>query len=438
MIRAVSERDAYANLLLPRTLRERGISGRDAALATELCYGTLRALGTLDAVLEAVSSRPWNTVEPAVRDALRLGAYQLLYTRVPAHAAVSTTVALIRQVVGPRATGFGNAVLRRVGETDLDGWAARLAPSDEVGRLALRHAHPEWVVRAFAAALSGDLDQTAAVLEADNWRPRVHLAALPGRIDQAALAAEVAGEPGRYSRFAVYLKSGDPADLAAVAERRAIVQDEGSQLVATALAEAPVTGRDDRWLDLCAGPGGKSALLGALAAQRGGHLTAVEVAEHRARLVADLTSGLPVTVVHADGRQVGADSRLPAAGFDRVLVDAPCTGLGALRRRPEARWRRDPEDVSGLHQLQRELLMAGLRAVRPGGVLGYVTCSPHPEETSRVVAAVVAELGDSVHQLDARSLMPGMSPPHNGQDMQLWPHRHGTDAMYLALLRRVS
>jgi len=219
-----------------------------------------------------------------------------------------------------------------------------------------------------------------------------------------------------------------------------VVQDEGSQLVALALTRVPVDGDGHRWLDLCAGPGGKAALLGGLVAIEGGTLDAVEPAEHRAELVRRAVDGLPVAVHVADGRS----APLPDAAFDRVLVDAPCTGLGALRRRPEARWRRRPEDVAELTRLQRELLTAALRHVRPGGVVAYITCSPHLAETVGVVAAVSRRRGKqaadgegiAVEQLDARAYLPDVPDLGPGPAVQLWPHRHGTDAMFLALLRR--
>jgi 16S rRNA (cytosine967-C5)-methyltransferase len=224
-----------------------------------------------------------------------------------------------------------------------------------------------------------------------------------------------------------------------VAQRRAHVQDEGSQLMAIAVANAPVDGPDARWLDLCAGPGGKAALLGALAGQRGARLTAVEIAPHRADLIAATCAGLPVDVVCTDGRDIGADPALPAGGFDRVLVDAPCTGLGSLRRRPEARWRRTPSDLPPLTKLQRELLTAAIRAVRPGGVVGYVTCSPHLAETQVTVVESARRSPCPVELVDARPLLPeGMPGLGSGPTVQLWPHRHGTDAMFLAVLRRTG
>jgi 16S rRNA (cytosine967-C5)-methyltransferase len=477
LLGAVRERGAYANLALPSLLRERRLAGRDAAFATELSYGTLRAQGTLDAILARAADRPATDIDPAVLDALRLGAYQLLRTRVPPHAAVSATVALARTALGPRPVGFVNAVLRRVAERDEASWVDAVAPpyqSDPIGHLALRHAHPEWIVAAFADALGGDLTETARALAADDARPELHLVARPGRIDQAELAAQSAGEPGPWSPYAVRLPAGgDPGRLAAIRDGRAGVQDEGSQLCALALATAPLDhltqrrndppglagqfdpagqsdpgsqsdravrpdagsqfdpgSRDSRWLDLCAGPGGKAALLGALAAGRGAGVLAVERQPARARLVAATTADLPVAVVQADGTVPA----WPPGSFDRVLVDAPCTGLGALRRRPEARWRRQPTDVPPLTALQRALLAAAIDAVRPGGVLGYVTCSPHLAETRAVVGEVLRR--HPVEAIDARPLFPGVPDLGPGPYVQLWPHRHGTDAMFCALLRR--
>ncbi len=437
---AVRERDAYANLVLPALLRERRISGRDAALATELGYGTCRAQGLLDAVLEACVDRPLSGVDGDLLDALRLGAYQQLRTRIPPHAAVASVVDLVRGSRGSATAGFVNAVLRRVGERDEPDWVSRLAPprdEDPVAHLAMVHAHPRWIAQAFADALgtSGGVDELATALAADDARPLVHLAARPGELSAEELAALTGGVLAPYSPYGVHLgDGGDPGELPPVAERLAHVQDEGSQLVALAVAAAPLDGPDARWLDLCAGPGGKAALLGALAATGGARLDAVEQAEHRARLVRRACEGLPVTVHVADGRDWQPDARdLPDGGFDRVLLDVPCTGLGALRRRPEARWRRRVGDVAGLVRLQRELLLAALRLARPGGVVGYVTCSPHLAETVGVVADAVRRTGAG--QLDARLHFPGVPLLGAGPQVQLWPHRHGTDAMFCALLR---
>lgn len=301
VLRAVSRQDAYANLALPALLRERGITGRDAAFATELTYGTCRARGLLDAVIAAAAGRTIDQVDEGLRDPLRLGAYQLLRTRVEPHAALSTTVDAVAVEFDQGRAGFVNAVLRTISRRDETDWVEELAPpeSDRIGRLAFATAHPRWIAQSFSDALGPAGSELAQVLASDDERPLVHLAARPGRIDAEALAEAVGGTVGRYSPFAVYLPGGDPGRLEPVRDGLAQVQDEGSQLIARATALAPLQGADEQWLDLCAGPGGKTALLGALAAQRGAHVTAVEVAPHRAELVASATKSLPVTVVTA-------------------------------------------------------------------------------------------------------------------------------------------
>ena len=440
VLRAVSERDAYANLALPALLAERRITGRDAAFATELTYGTCRTRGLLDAVIAAAAGRPIDQIDSVLLDLLRLGTYQLLRTNVAPHAAVSTTVEQAGIEFDSVRAGFVNGVLRTISKRDEQSWSAELAPAvatDPVGHAAFVHAHPRWIAQAFADALGADAGELDVALSADDARPLVHLATRPGVRTAAELAEAVGGEVGHYSPYAVYLDGGDPGRLAPIRDGEALVQDEGSQLVARALTLAPLIGEDTgRWLDLCAGPGGKTALIGAIAAQRGAVLTAVEPNARRAELVEHNIRGLTVPLLRADGRE----PPLPADGFDRVLVDVPCTGLGALRRRPEARWRRTPADVSTLAKLQRELLASAINLTRPGGVVLYATCSPHLVETVGVVSDALRR--HPVSALDTRGLFgpelgggehDGLGP---GPHVQLWPHRHGTDAMFAAVLRK--
>jgi len=433
VLAAVRVDGAYANLALPAALVKHRLSGRDAAFATELASGTLRRQGTYDAVLAACLDRPLGKVQAKVLDALRLGAHQLLGMRVPAHAAINTTVDLVRVVTHAGAAGFANAVLRRVATHDLDAWIAEIAPGRDVDPTRhdeLAHSHPAWVVEELRRAVGED--EIEALLDADNQAPAVTLVARPGRAERSDLP----GEPTRFSPYGVVLDGGNPGDLDAVRSGAAGVQDEGSQLVALALARAtPAPGPDDVWLDLCAGPGGKAALLAALAAERGAGLLAVERAPHRAQLVSRALTGAAgvLGVVTADGRR---PPMRPGAA-SRILVDAPCTGLGALRRRPEARWRRRPQDLVELVLLQRELLTCAIDLVRPGGVVLYATCSPVIAETAGVVESVLGS-GDQVTLDDVAALLPEVADaagPLPGT-MQLWPHRHGTDAMFLALLRR--
>jgi len=318
----------------------------------------------------------------------------------------------------------------------------RIAPEDEIGFASVAHSHPRWVVEALREAL-GAPDELDALLAADNAPPRVVLVARPGLAGVDELVA-AGGVVSTQSPFAVELSGGDPGAVPAVVQGRAGVQDEGSQLVALALAGASVAGSDRLWLDLCAGPGGKTALLAALAAQREARVLAAELQPHRAGLVRRGTraarSGM-AGVVAADGtRPPWSDGT-----FDRVLVDAPCSGLGALRRRPESRWRRMPKDLDELVPLQRALLGAALDAVRPGGVVLYATCSPVLSETAGVVQAALAARADVLLEDVSATLaaVPGVRidaetsrGPMDGT-VQLWPHRHNTDAMFLAQLRRL-
>lgn len=427
----VARDGAFANLTLPGILRERAIAGRDAAFATELAYGTLRSLGVLDAVIAKNSSRKLDRIAPEVLAALRLGTYQLLYTRVGDHAAVDTSVRLVEAAGHDKAKGFANGVLRSVGRTPAEEWLRMLAPESEMGALAFTHAHPEWIARSFAEALGDKRGELEAALVADSARPVVHLVARPGEISAEELALSTGGEQGKYSPYAVYLPEGDPGQLDPVRDGLAAVQDEGSQVIARAVTEVPVGDDHGRWLDLCAGPGGKAALMGAIAAIDGATVDAVEVSPHRAELIAKTVRGMPVTVHTADGRDPGLEP-----GYDRVLVDAPCSGLGALRRRPEARWMKAESDIAELNQLQEELLESAVGLAKPGGVVVYSTCSPDVRETRRIVEKQLAKGG--VEELDAREWAAGMGDVGDGPSVQMWPHRHGTDAMFYAVLRKTG
>ena len=370
-------------------------------------------------------------------DALRLATHQLLATRVASHAAVNESVNLVAAAQGRGASSFANAVLRRISRETPGEWEERIessARSDDE-RLALRSAHPVWVIRALRRALAaeGRVDELDDLLDADNASPEVTLVALPGLAEP--------GEPRRpYAPTAYGSPGGDPHRVIASTGGTVRVQDEGSQLVALALAAAAPITSSERWLDLCAGPGGKTALLAAIALEHDVTLEANEVIPTRARLVRNALRAVPgeVVVHEEDGRAFGTTH--PGA-FDRILVDAPCTGLGALRRRPEARWRKTPADVAELVPLQVELLRSALDALAPGGIVAYVTCSPHLAETTGVVQETLRGRAD-ITQIEARAVLQSVSgsPIDLADDgsgrVQLWPHRHGTDAMFLALLQR--
>ncbi|WP_288782198.1 RsmB/NOP family class I SAM-dependent RNA methyltransferase [uncultured Kocuria sp.] len=479
VLQAVETQDSYANLVLPSTIRRHGLDRRQAAFATELTYGTLRERGIYDAVLAECLDRKLSATDPKIVTALRLGAHQILGMRVPAHAALNQTVGLARGVIGAGPATMVNAVLRRVSEKSRDEWLAQLTEgvTDEVKRLSLETSHPAWIVRAFRQGLAAHGRTTSelrSLLDADNESPSVHLVALPGLGDLAE-ARENDARPGELTEDSAVYRHGDLSRLESVRSGTVRAQDAGSQLVARTLAATPIEGSDGAWLDLCAGPGGKAALLGALAVQRGAQLVANESAEHRADLVRKALAPLPresYTVLTSDGRAIAETihtADLPeevslaveAFGetgeiFDRVMVDVPCSGLGALRRRPEARWRKTPGDIAELMSLQLDLARAAVAVTRPGGLIAYVTCSPHPAETQNVLLDLLN--GDDVELLDTGAAMqaaalpgalegdaaPGApmagAPVAEGQKeattAQLWPHVHGTDAMFMALLRK--
>jgi len=442
VLAAVRTSDAYANLLLPVRIREAGLSPADAGFATELVYGSLRMQGLYDRILELVAKRPASKIDGPVLDVLRLGAHQLLGMRVAPHAVLDESVELVRRARKASATGFVNGVLRTLTRENPDVWRGRaVAGLSGTPRLAVEFSHPGWVVDALGAALAREAAESELqeLLAADNVAPQVSFAALPGLADAEALAA--ADGPysrGRLSPLALTSVGGDPSLLPEVAAGRVRVQDEGSQLAALALTRARPVAEGERWLDMCAGPGGKAALLAAEGARSGARLVANEMVPARAGLVRNALAvfedgpGAP-QVVEGDGRRFGATGER----FDRILLDAPCTGLGALRRRPEARWRKSPGDLAALTGLQAELLDSAVAALAPGGLLAYVTCSPHPDETHAQVAAALdrhptLRVVDTPAVLASVSVRPLGLPTH--PHAQLWPHRHGTDAMFIQLL----
>ncbi len=424
VLRAVTGQGAYSNLALAEQLAGAQLAQRDAGLATELVAGTCRGLGTYDQIIERASGRRLASLQPAVIDLLRLGCHQLLSMQVKGHAAVATTVELARQTVGNRVTGLVNAVLRKVSAQSMEQWLTELTRGqDQITAMAIRGSHPRWIVEEYAKVLPPS--ELAAALKANNDAPQPTLVVRPGlaTVDQLQHASATAYSP--YGATSTLIPSAQPL----VREGHAGVQDEGSQLVAIALTRPPAP--DGPWLDLCAGPGGKAALLAGLARKHGHWMLASELQPHRARLVAKALSVYPdsVTVITADGT-TPAWSR----GFARVMADVPCSGLGALRRRPEARWRRQPSDVTAMAEVQRDLLASAINSAMPGGVVAYVTCSPLAAETVEVVDEVLACYPE-VTRLDAAEYLPPMGGVALGRDVQLWPHRHGTDAMYLSLLR---
>lgn len=424
----VNRRDGYSNLLLPRALDSSAFDQRDKAFATELLYGTLRMQGRHDYVLSQVSDRPWSEVDTGIVDVTRMGLQQIFEMRVPMHAAVSETVELARKVLGESKASFVNALLRKVSAQPLEVWLAPIeAMSDPVNRLAITYSHPEWIVSAYFDLLR-DYDEVRSLLEVNNTPAKPTFVTWPGRSEFSEFA-EWDATPTIFSPYG-FRADITPSALEAVRHRRAGVQDEGSQLVASLFAKA--AGDRNSWLDLCAGPGGKAALLAAIASQGEYRFVANEISQVRADLVKQVVGTNEVWV--GDAREIASRGE----SFDAILADVPCTGMGALRRRPEVRWRRSLSDLRELGVLQREISEAAISILKVGGVFGYATCSPHLAETSIAVADILKKHPE-LEQIDIQPFMPEhLEGGVRDKSMALWTQRHNTDAMFLALFRKIS
>lgn len=439
LLNKVTFEDSYANLLMPNLLEEAKLNNRDSALAQEIAFSTIRWQLTYDYILNQVSSRPVEQIEAIVLNALRMGSHQLLKMRIPPHAAINETVNLIRSVVGEKAVGFANGVLRRVSEKSFEQWIdiAEKKATSKIEFLSIQYSHPEWIVRALTQALTADglADEIEYLLATNNHPAFVNLVALPG-LSKVSQFEESGAIPNRFSPYGFSIESGNPGELTEVRIGTARVQDEGSQIAAIALVGFKTVQRGEKWLDMCAGPGGKAALLGSLANNSNATLVANEIQEHRAKLVSNaLRPFQSISVTLDDGRQIGIDS---PQQYDRILVDAPCSGLGALRRRPEARWRRTTEDLKTLTQLQFELLESAAKALKPGGLLLYVTCSPHLSETVAIIDKAQRTLGLEVLDLTSSlntSIMGGTLPTGR-KTVQLYTNRDNTDCMFMAMLTK--
>ena len=403
--------ELYSNLIVPRALTNSNFEQRDKALVTNLVYGTLRMKGFLDAAIKRHLDRGLDQVDLKTLTALRLGAYQLLILKTPPHAAVNEIVDLAKAVAGKSAASFVNAIMRRISEN------LEFHPS----QWQEKYSHPNWIINAFRDALKEDA-KVEAQLIADNEIALPTLAAWPGRSTHQELIA-AGGELIPESMNAFSFK-GNPGDIPAIRERRAGVQDLGSQLIVEIFHSTKETATAKlRWLDLCAGPGGKAAYLESLLS--GDELVVNEPASARKELLTQVIRSSKIESF--DGR----DFPETLGNFDRILIDAPCTGLGALRRRPEVRWRRDPKSVRTLIQLQRELLNEAALHLNSKGIIGYATCSPHLAETKLQISDFLR-----THK-NFKRVSVGDRADKDG-DLQLWTYKDGTDCMFLSLLQMIE
>ncbi|HWV37248.1 MAG TPA: 16S rRNA (cytosine(967)-C(5))-methyltransferase RsmB [Vulgatibacter sp.] len=428
VLRRVERDAAFANLALDAELSAAGrLDPRDAGLATELAYGCLRRRAALDHALAPLSKQPLEKLERPVLDLLRVGAYQLLHTRIPPHAAVGETVSTARRVGLGRAAGLANAILRHLARE-----GAPPLPPGPLAALEIGASLPRWLAEKILDLL-GEEEALAFARAIDEPAPKT-LRVNRTRIDPEALAARLREEapdlevhPGRLAPDALRLSGGGAITrLPAYREGLFSQQDEAAQLVSLLVDPA----RGDRVLDACAAPGGKSCHLAELGA---GEVIALDVHERKVRRIGEEAARLGLSVVRPMAADAGAPLPPGAAGpFDRVLVDAPCSGLGTLQRHPELRYRRSPEDVARLLEGQARILDNVAKAVRPGGVLVYAVCSPLPEEGRLQVASFLDRSGG------AFAPAPLASAPFavDGWRLETWPHRQGMDGFFAARLMR--
>jgi len=419
VIRRVTDEGAYSNLALSRTLDRARLTERDAAFATELVYGTLRRLIPIDHSLTPLLERPLETAPKPARAALRLGAYQIRYTRVPPHAAVSETVALVEH----RHRGFVNAVLRRVASerpTVTEG------STDEA--LSLRTGLSEWAVRELRRVIGEEVGEVEAAAAALAERGPVAIRANTCRVSvdelERALAAQgVAVLRSRLHPDSLVIGSGSPPALPGFSNGWFAVQDQASSFVVAALGPRP----GDRVLDICSGPGGKAAHMACLVGDQG-RLVAADLSPPRIGLVREtlLRLGVAAPLLVQDGRRPAVRE-----GFDRVLVDAPCSGIGSARRRPELLWRARKDELSGLARLQVGIATAAAALLRPGGRMIYSVCTFPRAETDAACDAILRRAPDL-------RPAPIEGPDGPSDRVRLWPHRHGCDAMFVAAFHRLA
>lgn len=427
LITQVNREGAFANIRLPELLRKSKLLPIDRNLATEISYGTLRMQHRHDFVAKKFIDRDFESLDSQIQDLLRMGIHQLTQMRIPDHAAVSETVEVARYVAGDSKASYVNAVLRKV-STDFEiEESIKDLPTAE--KLSIQYSHPSWIINAFYDQLK-NWDEVEELLQANNKAAKPDIVRWPGKS-----TIEEFAQLGAQSILGVvngYQIENIPSEFAPIIERRAGVQDRGSQIVVENFLATwkPNLG----WLDMCAGPGGKAAYLFHSLNEReaSADFLANEPIPHRAELVKRVVNNQQV--VSFDGRE----SRNFGRSFDRILVDAPCSGLGALRRRPEARWRRTLKDLKELVVIQRELLASAQQLLNPGGMIAYVTCSPHLSETKAQIMNFLVDFPDmklaNIGNFSG-SNSTGVLPDGT---VQLWSHRDDSDSMFMAILQKVG
>ncbi len=438
LLRIEKER-SYADILIDRELSAGELMGPDRGLLTELVYGVLRRRGTLDHIINQFSRQKVEKLERIVLILLRLGLYQELFLdRIPVSAAVNETVNLAK-VLAPRSAGFINAVLRTA-DRERDEIRYPDRQGDPVGCLSARYSHPQWIIARWIEQLGDEAESLAIAM---SEAPPLTIRTNTLRITRDALIARLAAEGAnadatRFSPDGLNIATRIPlVGLPGFSEGLFTIQDESSQMAAIFLAPLP----GERVLDICAAPGGKTTHLAQLMENRGAIL-ACDAASRKLALIEENARRLGIDIIstfHLDATKPGPESGrepMTADHFDRVLVDAPCAGLGVLRRNPEGKWWKTPADIMELATRQKAILRNGAEFLKEGGTLLYATCSTTPEENEEVIADFLSKRPDFMLE-DLRGLFPAHAELFTEEGFfRSWPHRHGMDGFFAARLRK--
>lgn len=434
----IEQDGAYSNLAVGRLLEAHSLSRKDAALMTELVYGTIQRKNTLDFYVSRFVADSARRLEPWVAHLLRLSFYQLVYLdRIPPHAAVNEAAAIAKKRGHKGIAGLVNAVLRRaLREPERLKLPERLPPAAQI---ALAHSHPEWLVARWMRQFG---EETARrICEANNAPPQPAIRVNPLRASRDALLERlrrdgIAARPSAIAPAGIVLgDGGPPAAHPGFAEGLFSIQDESSMLAAELLAPEPGM----TVLDCCAAPGGKTAHIAEKMENRG-IVIANDLHPRKIRLIEQQLERLGITCVRTEtGDAAMLPGRFAPASFDRILLDAPCSGFGVIRRKPDLKWRKREADIAAIAALQAKLLDAAAGLLKPGGLLVYSTCTLEREENEEQVAAFLARHPDFAPDEGAAERLPALRASFGGPGMlRLFPHDFGSDGFFFAALRKRS
>ena len=431
----INEKGAYSNIALNKYLSLHELSERDRAFTTELVYGAVKWKLTLDRTVAACSDIKMEKLSPWIKNILRLGTYQLLYlTKVPPSAAVNESVKLAGRYGHKASAGYVNAVLRNIA----GGGGRDIIPDrtgDPVGYLSVRYSYPKWITEKFTGLFGEEFAES--LLEAGNGVPDLTV-----RVNTLKTSTEglietlknegVEAQPGRYVSEAVIIKSQvSVAGLEAFRNGLFQVQDESSMLPAAVLAPQP----GEKVLDACSAPGGKATHMAQMMKNRG-LITAMDIHGHKLKLIEDAAGRLGIDIISTELHDASVPVPRHEGAYDRALLDAPCSGLGIIRRKPDIKWARESRDIGSITALQRRLIDSVSKAVRPGGVMVYSTCTLLPEENECIVRDFLNN-NDEFYEDDIAAFLPHELSKHaRGGMLQVYPNRDGIDGFFIARLAR--